>query len=112
MAVRAVRREADRTGLDRLLHHVVDRLQVARRRLLLVVRAALAHHVGADGAVRDERCEVAGGVEGVGVVEPLGEGLPAPVAHALFEGCLRDVLNALPVNGKQSRSRQQQQQQR
>ena len=59
----------------------------------LVARAALAHHVGAHGAVRHLRADVERELGGVERVEELGEGLPRP-ADAFGQRGARDVFDA------------------
>ena len=73
----AVGREAQRAGLDGLAHeagHVRQFFVVG----LDVVRAALAHHVAAQRAVRDLRRDVHHARLAVDGVEVLREGLPLP----------------------------------
>ncbi len=89
----ARRREAEGAGGDRLLDHLLHGGDVGRGGRL-VAGAALAHHVGADGAVGDLGADVDGPAALVEGVEVLGEGLPVP-RHALGEGGSRDVLDAL-----------------
>ena len=60
----------------------------------LVLRAALAHHVGAHRAVRHLRADVERARHALERVEVLGEALPLP-ADALGERGARDVLDAL-----------------
>ena len=86
-------REAERAGLHALLddrRHLLDVFGVG----FLILRAAVAHHIGADRAVRDLRADVDGHRQGLEEVEVFGEGLPAPL-HALGEGAAGDVLDAL-----------------
>ncbi len=90
---RARRGEAERARGDALLHdrgHLRDVVRRGRR----VVRAALAHHVCAHGAVRHLCAEVHAEAAPLERVEILGEALPLPL-DALVECGARNVLDAL-----------------
>ncbi len=88
-----VGREADRPGTDGFgddRSHLVDLLGSGG----LVVRSALAHHVGPHGAVRNQRGDIEHARQPLELVEVLGEGLPVP-GHALRQRSAGDVLDAL-----------------
>ena len=90
---RARGRHTERAGLDRLAHDDGHRFDVGLGRGL-VLRAPLAHHVAAHGAVGDLRADVDHLRHPVDRVEVLGEGLPAPL-DPVREGGAGDVLDAL-----------------
>ena len=89
----ARRREAERAGLDALLHDACHRRDVLGRGRL-VARTALAHRVGADRAVRHLTAHVDREVLLSDHVEVLGVALPAP-RNTLGECGARNVLDAL-----------------
>ena len=89
----ARRREAEGAGLQRLAHERGHLLDVLGRGLL-VLRAALAHHVGAHRAVGYLGADVDRAGHALDGVEVLREALPLP-ADALGQRRAGDVLDAL-----------------
>ena len=88
---RATGREAERAGFDAFAHDARHRLDVFRRRRL-VLGAPLPHHVPAHRAVRHLRADVEQLRQPVDRVEVLGERLPLPL-DAGGERGTRDVLD-------------------
>ena len=93
--------EAQRAGLETFLddrRHLLDVLGIG----VLVARPAVAHHVCADGAVRDLGADVDRLGQRVQEVEVLGERLPAPL-HALGQGPSRECPRRPPSGRSASR---------
>ena len=87
-------READRARFERFTEEERKLCELVVGRRLGVVRAAVAHHVGAQSCVRHVRGEVEGVRLGVERVEILGERLPVP-RQPLGQRGPGDVLDAL-----------------
>ena len=93
MVQRARRRKANGTSLDRLAD-VACHLSDVVGRGVLVVGAALTHHVDAQRGVRQEGGDVHRVLAPAERVEVLGEGLPLPL-DPLVQRRAGDVLDAL-----------------
>ncbi len=91
---RARGREAHRAGADRVAELALHRAKVVLRRRLL--ERALAHHVGAEGAVAEVARVVDALGQGVETVEPLRKRRPPPL-DARLHRLERDVLGTLEV---------------